>query len=283
MKKYIAFIGIILLLSSCEKEFDPKLPPYKPKIVVTDLFEQGKPFSFKVSHSVDIFDGTHNPDYNNDATVKLYADNVLAEVVANSGSLGVYDAGTVPVPGKTYKVVVSVPGFDDAEAESTLPVPVKINSWSYKDSTLMKLNDQGFERWYGTLKFTIFDPPGENNYLFSLKFYDQTTSSYIYISTIESGDEALNENFAKRMSNGEFMFKDTPFNGRTKTFEVLVPSGLTTTPDYLLSFYTLSHDAYLFLYSEPEDPTTYDADIYKNVKNGLGIFAGMSLDADTIK
>ncbi len=85
------------------------------------------------------------------------------------------------------------------------------------------------------------------------------------------------------MSNGEFMFKDTPFNGRTKTFEVLVPSGLTTTPDYLLSFYTLSHDAYLFLYSEPEDPTTYDADIYKNVKNGLGIFAGMSLDADTIK
>jgi hypothetical protein len=282
MKNYIIIFFFLILFSACQETFDPKLPPYRAKIAFNDLFEQNQPFSFSVSHSVDIFDTVNEPEYNNNAVVKLFVDGVLKETVPNSGAQGRYDATTVPVPGKNYKVIVSVPGFEDAEAENTLPVPVTIQSWSFKDSDITKIDIDQHETLYGTLKFTIVDPPVDNQYMFSIKFHDQLSGNYIFISTISSDDEVLNGNFAKRLSNGEFLFKDTRFNGKTKTFEVLIPCGLVTQADYLLSFYTLSKDSYLYYYTEPGD-ASLDAMLYNNVKNGLGIFAGRSLSTDTIK
>jgi hypothetical protein len=282
MKKYTLILSVIIFFCGCEEKFDPQLAPYKAKIVCNDLFEQGQPFNITVSHSVSIFDQSKNPDYNNDATVKLFVNDVLTETVANSGALGVYQASTVPVPGKTYKVVVSVPGFDDAEAVNTLPLPVAVQNWSYKDSTLSKIDISGTETWYGSLKFTINDPPSNNKYMLSVKFHDPISGEYVFISTINSDDEALSETFARRLENGEYIFRDTPFNGKSKTFEILVPSGLIFTPDYLLSFYTLSDDAFLFYYSQPTGLNS-ESSLYNNVKKGLGIFAGRSLVTDTIR
>ena len=117
----------------------------------------------------------------------------------------------------------------------------------------------------------------------SLKFWDDTRKEYIYLSGFTSEDQSLNQNLAVRLMNGEFLFTDNLFNGKRKTFILKVPSGYYFgMPNYLLSLYSLSKDAYFYAYSKSSNGPSNSSATYSNVKNGLGVFAGRSLDTDTI-
>ncbi len=277
MKKSLILIFTIVFFASCEKPFTVDNSNYVSKLVVNNLFEQGTPFEISVSNSVNVYD-TLIPKYLSSSDVKLYINNAFAETLASAGN-GYYTATTIPIPGNTYKVTVSNAGFPLAETESVLPVAVKISDWYYLDSTLQNSNGD----YFGELSFTIDDPLGENNYLLSLKFWDDTRKEYIYLSGFTSEDQSLNQNLAVRLMNGEFLFTDNLFNGKRKTFILKVPSGYYFgMPNYLLSLYSLSKDAYFYAYSKSSNGPSNSSATYSNVKNGLGVFAGRSLDTDTI-
>jgi hypothetical protein len=281
MKNIIILLFAFLALNSCQKEFKVDNSGYKPKLVVNNLFLQNTPFAIVVSQSVNVYDSTL-PSYISNATVTLFVNNVFAETLTPAGT-GNYNATTIPSPGNTYKVKVSQSGFDAVEAENALPNPVKIIDWTYIDST--SVDSKG--DYYGDLTFTIVDPPEENNYLLSFQFYDIGSGQYIYLSNFSSNDQSLNQNLAKRLQNGEYLFTDNLFNAKKKTFLLSIPSGhYTNTPNYLLKLYSLSKDAYFYYYSQPVNNNVGQFNttpIYSNVKSGLGIFAGRSLDVDTIQ
>jgi len=280
MKNIFLISVVLLFLSSCQKEFEVDNSNYRSKLVLNNLFQQNSPFEIVVSKSVNVYNTTL-PSYLSTATVKLYIDNIFAETLTPFG-LGYYNATTIPTPGKTYKVVVSNPGFEDIEAENTLPNPVKITNWSYIDSTSKNNNGD----YFGELSFTIIDPTEENSYLLSFQFYDVVTQQYLYLASFESDDQSLNQNLAKRLQNGEYLFTDNLFNGKQKSFLLRIPSGYyQNKPDYLLKLYSVSKAAYFYSYSKPESNgfTSSKTPVYSNVKNGLGIFAGRSLDVDTIR
>ncbi len=279
MKNIIFITLFVFLLGSCRKEFKVDNTNYKPKLVLNNLFEQNSPFVVVVSASINVFD-TILPSYLSTAIVKLYVNGAYSETLTSVG-MGAYSSNTIPLPNNTYKVVVTNAGFDDAEAENTLPNPVKLTDIIYHDSAYQSSNGD----YFGDLSFTINDPLEENNYLLSFQFWDVVTQSYIYLSTFESADQSLNQNLAKRMLNGEYLFTDNLFNGKKKTILLQIPSGYYNgTPNYLLKLYSLSKAAYFYSYTKPNNNanTMNQTPIYSNVKNGLGIFAGRSLDVDTI-
>lgn len=280
MKKYIIIIFALALLSACQKEFQVDNSKYEPKLVVNNLFQQNTPFEVRVSHSVNVYD-TINPEYVSTAVVKLYINGQYTETLSPFGN-GYYSAVSIPEPSKTYRLQVSNTGFKDAEAENTLPNPVQISDWYYIDSTYQDANGD----YYGELSLTINDPAEENNYLLSLEFYDVVTASYLNLGTFSSDDQSLNQNLAKRLDNGEYLFTDNLFNGKKKVILLKVPSGFyQTQPNYLLKLFSLSKDAYFYAYTKPTGGLNgfNNSPVYTNVKNGLGIFAGRSLFVDTIR
>jgi hypothetical protein len=281
MRHSIPLLLVTLMAISCQREFEVDNSNYKPKLVINNLFQQNTPFEVVVSHSVNIYDTTQ-PAYVKTATVKLFVNGAYAETLTPFGQ-GYYSANTIPTAGNTYKMTVTHPDYAEIEAENKLPNPVQIATWYYIDSTSKDNNGD----WFGDLSFTINDPSEENDYLLSVKFWDVVSAQYIYLASFESDDEALNASLAKRMENGEYLFTDDLFNGTRKTFILKIPSGYyQTDPNYLLSLYSLSKDAYFYEYTKPDDVnlgTINTTPIYTNVKNGLGIFAGRSLDTDTIK
>lgn len=289
MKKYFLTALSVLLLSSCEKEFTPFTSPYANKIVINSLFEQSTPITVNISNSVNVY-GTATPEYRDNATIKLFRNNVLLQTITGGGVQGDYTSGVIPAPGETYKVMVSLPGFTDAEAENTMPSSVKISNWTYVDSTFKRKNQNtGMDDFFGDFTFTINDPPVSNKYLLKFYFYDDVSSTYIAMGNVESNDEALNsDNLATYLGNGEWVFSDNLFNGRKKTFSMQIPSGYYQTKyNYLIQLYNLSDDAYFYLYSQSNNTGGGFgggfSQIYSNVKNGVGIFAGRSLEVDTIK
>ncbi len=281
MKNSLNILLLLALFCSCQKVLKVDNSGYKPKLVVNNLFQQNTPFEIVVSKSVNVYD-TLLPSFIPDAIVKLFVNNSYVETLTPFG-VGYYNAVTIPTPGNTYKLEVSRDGFDAVETENILPDPVKISDWTYIDSVSKDTKGD----YYGQLSFTIDDPPQENTYLISFQFYDAVSAQYIYLSNISSNDQSLNQSLAKRLQNGEYLFTDNLFNGKKKTILLNIPSGYyTTRPDYLLKLYSLSKDAYLYAYSKPEKTAPGEFNktpIYTNVKNGLGIFAGRSLDVDTIR
>ncbi len=280
IKNILLFCCSFILLASCQKEFQVDNTNYKPKLVLNNLFQQNAPFEVVVSKSTNVYD-TILPSYLSTATVKLYVNGAYTETLTSIGQ-GKYNATTLPTAGNTYKISVSNAGFDDAVAENKMPNPVKISNWAYIDSTFKDSNGD----YFGDLTFTIDDPMEENNYLLSFQFWDVVTQSYLYLSLFESADQSLNQNLAKRLQNGEYLFTDNLFNGKKKNILLKIPSGYyDTTPNYLLKLYSLSKAAYFYAYTKPETigNALNNTPIYSNVTNGLGIFAGRSLDVDTIR
>ena len=135
------------------------------------------------------------------------------------------------------------------------------------------------------MSFTFVDPPEENSYLLVFEFYNTVTNEYMPLRTFRSNDQSLNENLARRLDNGEYLFNDNLFNSKKKSILLQIPSGnYINSPDFLLKLYSLTKDAYLYSFSKSNSSGSVNSSaIYSNVKNGLGIFAARSLDVDTIK
>ena len=86
MKKIIAidisFIALLILLSfcySCKKTIDMNIPLKEKKIIINSIFNPDSVIKVNVSKSYTIVEDIGADRYINDATVKLYEDNVLKE------------------------------------------------------------------------------------------------------------------------------------------------------------------------------------------------------------
>ena len=295
MKKFINRYRLLLAtllavsaLASCEKIIDISIPAKERKLVVNGLISSDRPVMINLSRSLSVLE--------KDSLIAISGADV--NLFHGTGLIGKLEEKTqgnyslpdfMPEVGQTYRLTASYDGLKPVEASATLPPVVPFVSVD----TATLTGEWGQQELRLSIKFN--DPAGVHNiYGFgvdvTVKEIDYNTRVYTgrkvthpaYLYSDNSGplvnDESIN-------FEGKLYFGDLLFDGMTKTIEFGVS-------DYL--FYD-SDTVWLDVRMEQIDPTYYlyvqsynayqDANgnpfsepvqVYTNVKDGFGIFAGSS-------
>jgi len=292
MKKNIIFILLTIFLFSCEEEIPrDKLEPYTQKLVVNEYFNNEQPFSIEVSFSTDAY---------KEAIPEIMGDNKVNVVLTENGTVipltfgsGVFSSSVKPQSGKTYNLVVTSPQFGTVNSTSTLPGTIlEKNSLFIEDggtdiqgltSDLLKLTfrDNANTKDYYKLNFFYYSELIETFNAFDFEL----TGILSAVNTVKTRD-------------GGFLFSDELFNGELQTFTAVAPFGIVkanTTYKYLIQIQRLSDDFWKYNTSLEQYRGGASGGItgtnlfggavvvYSNITNGLGIFAGATVESDTLK
>ncbi|HZX74753.1 MAG TPA: DUF4249 domain-containing protein, partial [Cyclobacteriaceae bacterium] len=197
-----------------------------------------------------------------------------------------YRGKTTPVAGQTYSIQVNVNGETSLHATNKIPFPVAITSAEVDSDELH-------------IKFQ--DPVMEKNY-YRIRLYTE----YLYVpSTIKNGvlipDSSkayivksylpyTSEGLADELDGNSFIADDL-FNGKTYELRLKVKSTFNR-PQQKLHIILLSLNKEYYDYwsslklAKEADDNPYLAQpvqIYSNIENGLGIFAGYSASEILLK
>lgn len=297
MIKKTGIILIILFISfSCERDKPFEIPEGKTELA---MFAENYPEdSLKVSVSLAQTMG-HYPYYqiNEPVKVSLFEDNnllleknakIYGHKYIDTAYYGIANFDNeMLIKGNRYKIKVSNPGYDEIEAETLMPVPVKINSvtWKHIEGKM----PEWFFDVYGSyeaqnpmgstieythmIEFSItFDDPPENNfYQFGIHFLYRVSNftrefkiqyasfewpdplysfeSYYKKDYVDGKKTNVYGKIAERFGiANEIVFNDKDFNGEEKTVRLVIPVNEIITPP--LSFI-------IKLYSLSEDHYRY--------------------------
>jgi len=307
MKKlYFILIALLLFLGSCIKEVELKDIDVEQYICINGMFCPDNYFTVnicKTGHNS--IDSKILPVEN--AKVVLWSGNELIEELTMD-SVGYYSTKiNKPVANKEYTIKVDVPGFKQVTATDIVPDEVPI----VKHNVIF--DNYYAENWiFSTLLFSFLDPESvKNYYLINIKRI--FNKSYLWTDTaigsrlIRSDDEIFfrDENHSKLYGaesnsflifNDENIFNLTNNNYRINYFEDNVGSVYAdtlyynTTTDILIlknisknmyEFYK-SYNVFTVIVNESViNQSNYYFNLYSNVENGYGIFAGYNNYLDT--
>jgi hypothetical protein len=155
-----------------------------------------------------------------------------------------------------------------------------------------------FANWRSRIYITFTDPPGRN-------FYQITAVSETRFTHPQTGQGFVNYNFIQTWSDDQaidnedipnnegFFFSDVLFNEEEFTVNVkMMPNGWGGPPTktkFHVYFRAVSEDYYRYKVTSllqdfvGEDPFAQPAQVYNNIQNGFGIFAGYSQSVITFE
>lgn len=291
-KKIIIFF-FPFLLSSCIKESEIKIPSIKSKLVVNSLFTPDSSFTVYVNHTTKVYDTSKT--YIDNATVQLFSNGGLIETIISMGN-GLYKSNFYPTANTEYEVKVKANSYDDVEAINYIPQKVQIQDayWVIKGT-----DEYGDPIHETTVIFN--DPPDEENYYEVILLQRIDSSHYIYYGNYTEqpiNDPAILAEGDWDYKPTTFFFSDNLFNG--KQYSLKIPGGggsfdndSTSVNGTYAVLKTVSKEYYLFRKywtrhyfnqnndQHLDDPLTLlflgePIEMYTNVQNGYGIFAGYS-------
>jgi hypothetical protein len=305
--KVLSLIGfIIILMFSCETFIEIEVPPVEQKPVLNCLFAENKQFKVYLSLSMDVNDTTETKIEG--ASVNLFANGEFIEELADSGN-GFYKSGHLAELNSEYRIEASINGFETLIASDALPDEIIIDSVFYEKDAVINayegklysvaniiFNDNvNIANYYEVALATkhknpFFDSEGDftdnNEYIID---YDAIAYSLI-------NDPALNSEDLIGWINS-IPFSDKTFNG--SKYYLKIPLVLYEF-DYEQNFnpeqslfiifnitsynyykYKSTMDKHIFNQSgwTPDDNILLinsgnPVEMYSNVENGYGIFAG---------
>ncbi len=300
MKPLLCCLALLVALSACEQVIAPDLPEHTPRLVLHAFFTAGG-WTAHVSRSSGILESlpAHDRPAVADAAVELLAgDRVIEELKFNHGAQVYVAEESTLKAGATYSLQVSAPEFATVRATDTIPRPVPTSVRSYRTN-----------RGEFSIEVEIEDPPGEANY-YQISLYQVFTgrgaTRYEGILSTKDpsimADNRVDESPLEEESfSGEApFFKDSLFDGRTHEIE-LTDSGVAVLRDdgsrgseggadgqgssnrkinlqvlYIsAAYYEFLKTARLHDYTR-DNPFAEPLNVYSNVDNGYGIFAGYS-------
>jgi len=305
MKK-ITFIALIitLIFYSCQKKVKIDIPDDGRKLVVNSLFEANSLLTINITKSKHILDETYYGTYSGfyhipNAKVSLFKNNVFLENLTEMEQ-GNYKSTFLLTDNAEYSISVKADNFEEVTAKNTIPKSVEINKFEFNDYT---------EGEYGSIyaNFSLeFTDDGniENYYLLEMykkhkyTIYNEETEEEdtfediypIYITPKDLRYEQTGYNEA-------LFFDDNYFNGTTLNFQFSVYSysfyGEEQTEEtkdkYYIYLNSVSKEYYLYVQSLDKHQYAKDdffaepVQVYNNIENGFGIFAGISSAVDSVE
>ena len=294
MKKLLFLILLANLLTQCEEEIPlDTLDPYTEKLVVNEYFNNDGPFSIQISVSKDAYK-QNNPVVLDSTQVKvsLREGNTVIPLFYNDFSDYFY-TNTNPSPGKTYNLSVTSSGYPSITASGKMPPLLNGKNVSYIEDGGIDM--QGNKSDLLTVSFQD-DASTKDYYKLNFFYYSELVDKFnAYDFELTDILSAVN---TIKTRDGGFLFSDEAFNGQKKTFTSVPPFGLVranTRYKYLIRIERLSEEYWKYntsleqyrggLGSGTSGSNIFRGAVvvYTNVSNGLGIFAGGSVESDTLK
>ena len=287
----VAFIYI-----SCEKVIPFEGDVNIPKLVINSIFQSDSTFKVHVSSSRSVIDTVSFQNIE-DAVVTIKDENENIIESLNYVANGFYIGQTFPQENQTYTLQVTHPNYTNITSSDSLPSPITINSVD-TSSIIDPING---DRLQITMNFN--DPESSQNYYlietYSVNEYfvikNSDTTEYELDTTKQFmvlTDEVFQNGGSPWREQG--LFNDLLFNGQNKSLEIEIPNYNETGNEfgYQWSYKTLSLRLYLHnisksyyyyrtsleLYqSASGNPFAQPVQVYSNVENGFGVFAGSQI------
>lgn len=295
---YIYLLISLFALSfvACETtEKIDEFPLRPPQLVVNCFFTHDSIWEFQVSRSLSVLDNADLKFVPN-ASIMLFKDNLLLDSITHPDADGWYrTAGTLPQMDQEYSIEVSSPDYEKTlYASELLPnaVAIKEVSITVKDSSFYEWDDYEGHMYYGgnvegTFNILFNDPPSiENYYEITAFYYDtiyESADSLQYF--IQRNLLPLTSEDASVVNNGDNYFKllasDEVFDGQAYRLKVGFNDWQARRgKSYMVLLTSLNKSGFLYRKSIDDynkatgDPFSEPVQVFCNIENGYGIFAG---------
>jgi hypothetical protein len=298
MKQILIITIISFILTACERETHMNIPPQPPKLATESFSGQnvfpeayltrtrGVTDPLPISGQTDVY-------LVRNATVLLYENDILKDSLKYNAGQQRYKAALAKIQaGKTYKLVLSAPGFPTAEAISVTPLLVPINNMTFtrnarndidgnpQDEVKLSFTDNGStEDYYLVRIYNAYD-----DFLYCVNTNDKDVEKLVYEDPFYP-DDCLQSN--------RLLLSDKNFNGTNKTLIFYTEAGeLEPTPGYGKAWVELLHvnkEYYTYIKSlntrenADDNPFAEPVNLYTNVKNGYGMFTTYAMAVDSIQ
>ncbi len=309
----ISIYILILFSFSCSTKIELDIPASPPQIVVNSLITKDSLVSVSVFKTAPML--SNDIDFVNNAGVELFGQGNFIEKLQLKEA-GIYQSTIRAEAGIDYQIYIEVPEFPEISSSAKIPPPVAITGGTIK---LDSYYDQQQLSYESEIEISFYDPPEIENY-YQVTFYSysfgasewdtiindfivtDSTRYYSDISFLNSNDPVItNEGDLQYYHEGSeirsLVFSDKLLN-KNRSISFLV-GGLGKNSVVVLR--NISFDYYKFHKSKVRQAFnqglgSFDAtnaflvvnpnDLYSNIENGLGIFAGYSethFDLDVIE
>ena len=291
--KLLIFLVFAAMLS-CRQVVQDEFAEFKPVPVVNSILVDGMPVKVHISLAEKL--DTNQLGFVTNAKIDMFVDGAFAESLAYANS-GVYIAKTIVNAQKEYACKVDIPGYELVESSQFIPKKPVIKNIEHIN--IAGKNEEGTS--YPALKITF------NNELQSSAFYE------VEIRTIRDIRHEVEVRIARMQTIVDPvilneglpipLFSNALINNLTYTLDLNYITGNSSSSNngpWRTSLYPLvvelrqvSEDYYrykkqLYLYDQGRladgiISSMTNANIYSNVSNGYGIFAGYAATvSDTI-
>jgi hypothetical protein len=280
MKKYSIFL-VIIVLTACELVVDLDVPFDGEQLTINSLFNPDSVWRVSVSLNRYVLDNRPYKRVTN-ATVIVSDENGPVETLVHDGN-GVYRSENgKPQARKAYTLSASSVVHGTVHAESLIPPAALVSNVEIQSSEFN----------------------GEPSSRISLQISDEPTTDNYYAISVEVGNEFLNSQTLEVMSyrfpvvlgrndNGfeneqisndnHLLIKDVFYTGPQLDVTVHSPDwNLLHSGSIFITVKTVSKDYYDFILTSSlqnqtsGNPFAQPVQVYSNVQNGFGIFAGFS-------
>ena len=293
MRNYIICLIVLLLISSCEKDFNINTGNTGKEVVINSLWNDGGPMYVYLSQPYPVGAPNNNITSIADARIDLYEDSVFKEtlhyVPSDTQALfGAYLSNLIPQQGKSYAIKTYEPKYLNAIATDQVPIQAQLIT-----SALEQYADSGINPT-GKMYMVFRDNPAVQNYYrinawaYGKMWYINNTGDTAYqyqtYAITPYPISAVNDT----VRDGDFfLFSDRGFNGQEKNLELAFsPVDRHNFINLTLSveLHTVSYAHYQYfktlnLYrNSGSDEPVY---IYNNINNGLGAFVAEHIQAMT--
>jgi hypothetical protein len=303
MKNNFLFPIIFLILFACQKELEIPIPEFKQKTVVSCLFTADTVFKVRLSKTISINESTET--LITDAKVYLLCENNVIDTLLYSNDF--YVSNIFPQQNITYKIKIITTGFDTIYCMSKIPNNFELYNIRQQDYAVP---DGGLYSPFSKFEITLNDIKGEENFyevslIIKRDWNDSLYFNPFYYVPISSKDDILIKENLFEYKSSFFVFSDSLFDGQIKTFAFLYRPNWQSSAsgqDGSVVFYgeyrlyykirSISQDMYNYrkslikhLYNQQTDDITRFGDpvqMWTNITNGYGIFAGYVEYSDTI-
>jgi hypothetical protein len=282
-KLHLLAFGLVAL-AACETIVDIEVPIEKSQIVMNSLVNPDSAWSVNLTFSENVLakDTVRFID-NAEVTVLDHNDQVVARL--QYGGRGYYkNAESKPEAGSFYKILAFVPGYNTVEGSTIVPTrPYIVDATSRLHLFNSKLSASY------TVEFQ--DDPSKDNYyeVFMEEVLERNDDSIhitheYYPLYIQSDDPSINTEILD-LEVG-LMFKDRLFNGKIIKLHLISHEGVygpnlisngtrvlvrSTSKEYYEYATTLK-----LQFKASSDPLSQPVEVRSNIKNGLGLVAGVA-------
>jgi hypothetical protein len=266
---------LLLILPSCEKDADVKLPDVEPKLVVSSFISpQDSLIQVSVSLSSPLY---NNPNISNEykpllnATVTI-SNGINSYTLPYNSNLKRYTADSTQfkiIGGLTY--YLSVKSLDGKSASATTTVPLLNNTLTY---TVIK-NNSSENKYTLQGSWSDNDLTNFNNYRFEM-FYTAYQIYSWYADTAGFFTDSVRYWRSNRIlttdTEGATFNKELQFTYSANSYDTAFTSLTTMSKEYL--DYTSKLDVAVNSFS---GPFSEPVQMYTNINGGLGVFAGYNI------